>query len=81
MKTITRCAALCLISLVVLPGCKKSDVNTPLVNQPPVANAGPDQTLIFPIDSTQLVGSGTDPDGIIISYQWEHSMENPGRIN
>ena len=40
------------------------------VNQPPVADAGPDQTVILPKDSTTVTGSGTDADGTIISYQW-----------
>ncbi len=38
-------------------------------NQPPIANAGPDQTSILPVSLT-LSGSGTDPDGTIASYQW-----------
>ena len=38
-------------------------------NQPPSANAGPDQTV--DMDSVvMLFGSGTDPDGEIASYQW-----------
>ena len=38
-------------------------------NQPPNANAGPDQTV--DMDSVvMLFGSGTDPDGEIASYQW-----------
>ncbi|HEY0066105.1 MAG TPA: carbohydrate-binding protein, partial [Flavisolibacter sp.] len=39
-------------------------------NQPPVANAGPDQNIIFPTTSVQLNGSGTDPDGTISTYKW-----------
>ena len=38
-------------------------------NQPPSANAGPDQTV--DMDSVvMLIGSGSDPDGEIASYQW-----------
>jgi len=38
---------------------------------PPVANAGPDQTIILPTNSTVLNGSAsTDPDGYIIAYAW-----------
>ncbi len=39
-------------------------------NQPPSANAGPDQTLTLPANSITLTGSGSDPDGTISSYSW-----------
>ena len=39
-------------------------------NLPPSANAGPDQTINLPISVATLTGVGTDPDGIITSYQW-----------
>ncbi|GAB4093029.1 malectin domain-containing carbohydrate-binding protein [Flaviaesturariibacter terrae] len=39
-------------------------------NTVPVANAGPDQTLTLPTNSTALSGSGTDADGTIASYSW-----------
>ena len=38
-------------------------------NQPPVANAGPDQTVTAG-ESVTLAGSGTDVDGTIVSYAW-----------
>jgi len=38
-------------------------------NQPPVANAGPDQSIVSPTSVT-LVGSGTDSDGTVTSYLW-----------
>lgn len=41
-----------------------------LVNIPPVAHAGPDQALPYTSGSTTVSGSGTDADGIIVSYQW-----------
>ena len=77
METLKR-SALCLISLVILLGCKKSPVAIIDDNKPPFARAGADQTLILPQNSTQLVGSGTDPDGSIISYQWFNYNESPG---
>lgn len=40
------------------------------VNQAPVANAGPNQTIVSPNNTTALSGSGFDPDGSIVSYQW-----------
>jgi gliding motility-associated-like protein len=45
-------------------------VNAATVPRPPTANAGTNQTLTLPLNSTQLQGSGTDPDGAIASYQW-----------
>ncbi len=39
-------------------------------NQPPVANAGNDQTITLPTNSVNLFGSGNDSDGTIVSYQW-----------
>ncbi len=42
----------------------------PPVNQSPVANAGTDLNITLPVSIATLTGTGTDPDGIIISYQW-----------
>lgn len=42
----------------------------PAPNQPPVANAGADQTIALPLNSVQLSGSGNDADGSVVSYQW-----------
>jgi hypothetical protein len=42
----------------------------PAPNQPPVANAGADQTITLPTSSVALNGSGADPDGAIVSYSW-----------
>ncbi len=39
-------------------------------NIPPVANAGPDQSITLPVNSITLSGSGTDADGTIASYHW-----------
>jgi gliding motility-associated-like protein len=45
-------------------------VNSPAVNQPPVANAGPNKTITLPTNITNLTGSGSDPDGTISRYTW-----------
>ncbi|HRJ30927.1 MAG TPA: tandem-95 repeat protein [Cyclobacteriaceae bacterium] len=45
-------------------------VNPAAVNQPPIASAGSNQTLTLPVNSTNLNGSGSDPDGSIASYLW-----------
>jgi hypothetical protein len=42
----------------------------PAPNQPPTANAGLNQNVTLPNNSVTLVGSGSDPDGNIVSYQW-----------
>lgn len=39
-------------------------------NQPPVANAGVDQSIQLPTNTVTLSGSGTDPDGSIAAYEW-----------
>lgn len=48
----------------------KSGVTPPPANKIPVANAGGNKTLTLPNNSINLVGSGTDSDGTIASYQW-----------
>ena len=41
------------------------------INRPPVANAGPDQTINLPTNAVNLDGSAsTDPDNNITSYLW-----------
>ena len=41
------------------------------VNSPPVANAGPDQSITLPTNSATITGSGSDNDGTIQAYLWE----------
>ena len=46
-------------------------VDDPGTNQPPVANAGPDTTIILPSNTIYLDGSGSsDPDNNITRYVW-----------
>ncbi len=42
----------------------------PPVNNPPTANAGPNQTITLPTSSVSLSGSGIDTDGTITGYAW-----------
>lgn len=42
----------------------------PPTNQPPTANAGQNITIILPVNTVTLSGSGSDPDGTIVSYSW-----------
>ncbi|MGI9552580.1 MAG: PKD domain-containing protein, partial [Aurantibacter sp.] len=37
---------------------------------PPLADAGPDQNIALPTNSITLNGSGSDPDGGNVSFQW-----------
>src|SRR5690606_4612546 len=39
-------------------------------NEPPVANAGADTTITLPVSAISISGSGSDPDGNIVSYLW-----------
>ena len=39
-------------------------------NIPPVANAGPDQTITLPTNTILLNGNGADADGTVVSYAW-----------
>lgn len=39
-------------------------------NVPPAANAGVDQTIMLPLGTVSLTGSGSDSDGTIASYAW-----------
>ncbi len=46
-----------------------------VVNDPPIINSGPDQTVIIPsgaltANTIQLSGSATDPDGNALTYSW-----------
>jgi poly(3-hydroxybutyrate) depolymerase len=58
-------------------------------NMPPVANAGPDQTIYLPTDSTLLDASASrDPDGTIAKYSWskiagpaQYKISNPAIVN
>ncbi len=45
-------------------------VNPEIGNTPPTANAGTDQLLTLPVNSTNLTGSGSDPDGTVSAYLW-----------
>ncbi len=44
--------------------------NGAITSQPPIANAGTDQTITLPTNYINLSGSATDPDGNILAYTW-----------
>ena len=50
-------------------------------NRPPVANAGPDQTITLPINTITINGNGsTDPDNNITSFAWT-KISGPSLLN
>ncbi|OUJ71422.1 PKD domain-containing protein [Hymenobacter crusticola] len=49
---------------------KRVSNTTAPANQAPVANAGANQSITLPTNSTTLIGSGTDPDGTVAAYLW-----------
>ena len=52
-----------------------------ITNHPPIANAGPDQTITLPANTTSLDGSAsTDPDNNITSYAWT-KISGPSSFN
>ena len=68
--SITVADALCIFQKALgLPSCLDS---APSFNEPPIANAGTDESVI---ENTlvMLSGSGSDPDGTIVSYAWEQT--------
>lgn len=50
-------------------GCQK-ETDEQLLQTPPVANAGPNQTVQLPVSSITLTGSGTTQNGTITGYLW-----------
>ena len=51
-----------------------------VLNIPPVANAGIDQSITLPIDSLTFSGSGSDADGEVVSYAWT-KISGPASYN
>ncbi|XP_058411141.1 dyslexia-associated protein KIAA0319 homolog isoform X5 [Diceros bicornis minor] len=41
-------------------------------NRPPIAVAGPDKELVYPVESTTLDGSRSSDDHGVVFYHWEH---------
>jgi chitinase len=64
----------------VLSSCSKTETPAPAPivtppttnNKAPSANAGANQTIILPVNTITLNGSGTDDDGTIAAYLWTY---------
>lgn len=54
--------------------------NAPAPNNPPTANAGPDQSAVENGD-VQLAGSGSDSDGGTLSYSWSQTAGPAGTFS
>jgi hypothetical protein len=62
-------ALILLSSFLLFTGCKK-DTPVNRNNSMPVANAGASQTIILPVNSVALFGTGTSDNGAIVGYSW-----------
>lgn len=51
--------------------------SSPPVNIPPTANAGGNKVITLPTSTVTQTGSGTDPDGTVVSYSWSQNPGNP----
>ena len=72
-KRIMRCLLLALFVVILYVSCKKEKSCEGCINGniPPIAKAGPDQSITLPTDSILLDGSASnDPDGLINSFLW-----------
>jgi hypothetical protein len=72
---------LIVLAVTSLASCRKDSLG---VNQPPVADAGKNDTISLNMDATLDGSASYDPDGKIIKYQWEKyaatgdfTMQNP----
>jgi dienelactone hydrolase len=55
-------------------GAASTDNVSVRVNAAPISNAGVDKSIQLPITTVTLTGSGSDPDGTIVSYYWGTSV-------
>jgi hypothetical protein len=72
-KTILILGVLSSFFLVIYTSCQKelSCENCIEVNDPPIAKAGNDTTIVLPVDSVALDGTrSSDPDDGIAAYKW-----------
>jgi hypothetical protein len=67
-----RIIGILLLFFLAVLSCQKESSCEGCDNESPIARAGPDQFITLPTDSLLLDGSSSsDPDGRIVSYQWE----------
>lgn len=54
------------------------DTLTIIVNDPPIAEAGPDQSVAINQPTDFDAGASSDPDGALISYEWDYGDGSTG---
>src|SRR5262245_23474325 len=82
-SSIAKLLLICFLLLAIFFSCQKerSCENCQTKNKPPVANAGLDQIITLPKDSSILDGRlSTDPDGVIVNFKWI-KISGPSIIN
>ncbi len=47
------------------------------INEPPSADAGSDIYIALPVNAAQLDGSGTDPEGNLLTFEWQQIGNTP----
>ena len=57
------------------------EVQIEVLNQPPLANAGPDQTLVLGALAQLSGASSTDPEGASLNYHWQGDAANPAFLD
>ncbi len=68
------------VGLTAKDTVKVSVIGSSYTNYPPVANAGPDQYITLPSNSTILDGSGSIDDHFITYYEW-YKISGPSSFN
>ena len=72
-RNIVQLLTLSITSTLLFTGCGGGGENTETPNQTPIASAGADITI--PVNQTAtIIGSGSDTDGTVISYQWKKGV-------
>lgn len=69
MRTFSKFLLNSLAICLLFTSCQK-DVVDNVLSSPPIANAGPSQTIQLPSSSITLTGTGTSTNGIISGYLW-----------
>jgi hypothetical protein len=79
MKRVTNIVAFFSLAVILFSSCKKDSPGS-TTNKSPLAEAVPDKLVILPIDSTELIGMGSDIDGSIVSYEWSRISGPPQNL-
>ncbi|MBO9572198.1 MAG: T9SS type A sorting domain-containing protein [Chitinophagaceae bacterium] len=61
-------------------GFTLTEIGAGETNTAPTVDAGPDKTVTLPVNSVQMNGSASDPNGFIASYNWT-KISGPSQYN